>query len=84
MKKIKLYGREGCGFCYAARELLDDKEIEYEYIDVYENGFDFEALMKKTRLNTVPQIFIDNKCIGGYTELQELEDNEKLQPMLQE
>ena len=67
----KVYMRGGCGYCTLAKQLLDQKNIKYEEINVWED----ESAMKflqNNELRTVPQIYTDKGIhIGGYTELQE-------------
>ena len=68
---IEIYGAEGCLYCNLAREYLDGQGIDYTYIDV---GHDTEAMkmFREHSFKTVPQIFVDNEHIGGYTELKQV------------
>ena len=70
---VTVYGRTGCTYCDKAKELLEYKEISYNYIDINE---DFDAALelknKYGMFKTVPQIVIDNELIGGYTDLVNL------------
>ena len=67
---FKVYTKKVCPFCNMAKTLLKNKGYEYEEINVEEEGFDFEALKEKTKQMTVPQIFEDDKFIGGFDELK--------------
>ena len=67
---FKVYTKKVCPFCNMAKTLLKNKGYEYEEINVEEEGFDFEALKEKTKQMTVPQIFEDDKFIGGFSELK--------------
>jgi glutaredoxin 3 len=70
---IKMYTKGYCSYCYAARNLLARRGLEFEEIPI---AGDPEAEQQMRRLSgrsTVPQIFIDGKPIGGYTELVELD-----------
>lgn len=72
---IKIYGRSGCSYCTKAVALakqLREKEIAgYEYIDIRAVGIDAAGLANIVGkpVDTVPQILVDGKPIGGYSEL---------------
>lgn len=72
-----IYGRENCKFCDLAKELLEELGHEYEYNDVMKDTQQQAILLEKIPdVRTVPQIFLGDRHIGGYTELkQELIDN---------
>lgn len=71
-----------CSFCKAAKKLLDSKKIAYEEIPVSKNDTQWKEMEKLSGNKTVPQIFIDNKAIGGYDDLSLLEKNGKLDRLL--
>lgn len=80
--KIEVYTKDNCTYCNQAKQLLKSKNLDYteHYIAPSNRAVLLEELT--TRLGvaprTVPQIFIDDKSIGGYTELaQWLKDNNK-------
>ena len=77
MAKITIYTTSYCPHCHGAKSLLKSKKIPFKEIDVTDEK-KFGALIKKTGWKTVPQIFINNKLIGGFRELQELEKNGEL------
>lgn len=64
----KIYGKMGCPSCVSAVELLESKDIAFEYIDVMKNH---EALsfIKSQGAKTVPQVYLGEKLIGGYEDL---------------
>lgn len=71
--QIKMYTKEYCSFCHAAKNLLAKRGLKYEEISVFRD-VEAEKLMRElTGGTTVPQIIIDGKPIGGYTELVELD-----------
>lgn len=80
--KITMYTRSWCGYCAAARKLLDGKQAEYENIDVESDRNQLQAMIDKSGGRTVPQIFINDDCIGGYTELATLERDGQLDALL--
>ncbi len=69
MKKIKIYTFTTCGYCIMAKRVLDDNKISYEEEVITRDKV--RELAKKTKSITVPQIFVDDEFIGGYTELIE-------------
>jgi len=69
-----IYSKDGCGFCVAAKNLLDQKGISYvEYNISTQPDKKTELLEAASRENvvprTVPQIWLNNKYIGGYDKL---------------
>ena len=68
--EVKVYTKDPCPFCNMAKTLLKSKNIDYSEIDVSAKDFDFDELKEKTKHKTVPQIFIDDKFIGGFDELK--------------
>jgi len=69
---IKVYTTPYCPYCDAAKRLLNKKGLSFEEIDV-SDAEEKQALKERTGWRTVPQIFINEKMIGGYQELLELE-----------
>tara|TARA_A100001037_G_scaffold235065_1_gene213891 strand:+ start:578 stop:841 length:264 start_codon:yes stop_codon:yes gene_type:complete len=83
MAKVQIYTSPLCGFCHAAKRLLDNKGVEYEEFDVmFKPSVKQEMLARSEGRNTVPQIFIDNIGIGGCDELHQLEDTGELNNLL--
>ena len=71
--KIIIFGKDTCCFCLKSKELLDNNNIEYKYIlmDEVSAYYQTNYLNKvPNTYKTVPQIFIDNKFIGGYSDLE--------------
>ncbi|MBA3512436.1 glutaredoxin 3 [Sphingomonas sp.] len=83
MPKVEIYTRAFCGYCYRAKRLLDSKGIEYQEHEVFFSGAEKQAMIQRSSgRTTVPQIFIDDRHIGGCTELMELESRGKLDELL--
>lgn len=78
MAQIKMYTREYCGYCSAAKSLLDGKKLPYEEIDCTGDDKTRAWLRTATGQSTVPQIFIDGRSIGGFTELRALDRSGEL------
>ena len=79
---IKIYSATWCGPCTSAKRLLDSLGQSYEEIDIEENNISREKLMEMTGGMTVPQIIINEKPIGGFDQLLELNQSGKLEEML--
>ena len=70
---IKMYTKAYCSYCYAAKNLLSKRGLEFEEISISGDMETEPQMRNKTGGTTVPQIIIDDKPIGGYTELVELD-----------
>ena len=83
MKKIKIYTGPMCNYCEAAKRLLTRNNVTYEEINIsnVEGAMD-EMIKKANGKRTIPQIFFDEKHIGGYDEVRALEKENKLQDLL--
>ena len=71
--QIKIYTKGYCSFCYAAKNLLAKRGLEFEEISLSGNSSAEQEMQQLTGRRTVPQIMINNKPIGGYTELVEMD-----------
>lgn len=69
MPKFLLYTTQYCGFCFRAKDLLDSLGIVYEEISVDNSPELRQEMIELSGGTTVPQIFIDDKSIGGCNEL---------------
>ena len=77
-----MYTTTWCGYCVRAKVLLEDKGIEYEEINLDDDPQFRQKLLDLTGGWTVPQILIDGKPIGGYTELWRLDKSGRLAEQL--
>lgn len=82
MKPVKIYTTTYCGFCSRAKDFLRNKGVAYEEIDVTADDAMRARLVELTERRTVPQIFIGEQPIGGYTDLVKLEQDGKLNELL--
>ena len=82
MSRIRIYSTRWCGYCVRAKALLDAKGIEYEEVSLDEDPAFRRNLFDLTGGWTVPQILIDGKPIGGYTELWRLDKSGALDERL--
>ena len=72
MPNIEVYSTPNCPYCVRAKTLLQSKNINFKEIDVSDDIESLQKMMKLSGLRTVPQIFINDKSIGGYDELAQL------------
>jgi|TARA_Y100001968_G_scaffold105726_1_gene95622 GrxC family glutaredoxin len=79
---VIIYSAEWCGPCVYAKKLLNEKNIQYKEIDIEKNDISREDLEKMTGGSTVPQIIINDKCIGGFDQLLKLEQSGELNKLL--
>lgn len=86
MKAVKVYTKDYCPYCSAAKNLLKGKGIAFTEVDMQEmSDSDIEALAKLTNsYRTVPQIFIGDEFIGGFDQLRALDSSGKLDEKLKE
>jgi glutaredoxin 3 len=68
-----MYTTRWCGYCSRAKTLLEGKNVPYEEIPLDGDPAFRRTLLELTGGWTVPQILIDGRPIGGYTELRELD-----------
>jgi glutaredoxin 3 len=83
MAKIEIYTTQTCPFCTAAKNLLREKNAAFSEINVGADRALRDAM--KTRANgkhTVPQIFINDRHIGGCDDLYALDAQNKLDALL--
>jgi glutaredoxin 3 len=82
MAKIRIYTTQWCGFCTRAKALLDSRGLDYDEVSLDDEIGFRQMLMDLTGGWTVPQILVDDRAIGGYTELWRLERDGRLDAML--
>jgi glutaredoxin 3 len=82
VSRIRVYTTRWCGYCVRAKALLDDRGLEYEEISLDDDPTFREQLFDLTGGWTVPQILVDGRPIGGYTELWRLDREGRLDELL--
>lgn len=83
MATIEIYTTPFCGFCVAAKRLLNEKGAAFREIGVAgDQNLRREMMQRAGGRHTVPQIFIGGRHIGGCDELYALERAGKLDPIL--
>lgn len=70
MKAI-VWSKDSCSFCTQAKALLESKSIEYEEHNITQGTWTREQLLEAVpTARTLPQIFLDEELVGGFTELR--------------
>jgi glutaredoxin len=70
MSKAIVWSKNQCPFCVQAKALLEMKGIEFEERNINKDYTREQLLEAVPNARTVPQIFLDDKLIGGFTELK--------------
>lgn len=71
MTKAIVWSKDQCPYCVQAKALLESRGIEYEERNI-NNGWDKEDLLAAVpTARTLPQIFLDEELVGGFTELKQ-------------
>jgi glutaredoxin 3 len=84
MVDVTIYTRMMCGYCSAAKRLLDGKGVNYTEHDAsFSPELRQEMISRARGRTTFPQIFIGDVHVGGCDDLHELERQGKLDPLLQ-
>ncbi|MFD0982185.1 glutaredoxin 3 [Tropicimonas aquimaris] len=84
MQPVEIYTTPTCGFCHAAKRLLQSKGVSYSEIDVAREPRRREEMMTRAKGGyTVPQIFVGPTHVGGCNDLYALERAGKLDRLLQ-
>ena len=80
---VTLYLSEWCPYCQRARVLLAKKNVNFNEINVEDDAKFREEMIARSNRNTVPQIFIGDKHVGGCDDLFELDRSGELDRLIQ-
>ena len=69
---IEIYTTKTCAYCVRAKSLLKNIGLGFTEIDISTDADKAIEIAERSGQRTVPQIFIDGRSIGGFTELAEL------------
>jgi glutaredoxin 3 len=80
---VEIYTKATCGYCFRAKMLLDQLQISYREIAIdHDPELRDEMIARSAGGYTVPQIFIDDKPIGGCDDLFSLHHQNRLETLL--
>lgn len=75
---VTIYSKDYCPYCVKAKALLTSLNIPFEEVDITSNPEIIEELSQKSGFRTVPQIFVGEKCLGGFSDIEKLNNEGKL------
>ena len=82
MAKIEVYSSGHCPYCIMTKQFLENRSLAYTEIRIDLDPTKRDEMIAKSRQRTVPQIFINNEAIGGYTDLIAINQSKKLDSLL--
>jgi glutaredoxin 3 len=82
MPKIVIYTTTVCPYCVNAKKLLTQKGLKYTEIAIDKDTTKRDEMIKLSGRRTVPQIFINDKPIGGFDDLSKLNSSGQLDDLL--
>ena len=83
MVEVVIYTRQLCGFCTAAKRLLEKKGVAFKELDAtFDPALRQEMIQRAHGRSTFPQIFIGSTHVGGCDDLHDLEYAGKLDKLL--
>ena len=82
MANVTIYSTTYCGYCTAAKRFFDAKGIRFTEVDLTGDDAGRDDLRARTGRTTVPQIFVGETHVGGYTDLVALDREGGLDPLL--
>ncbi len=83
-QQVMIYTKNYCPFCKRAVALLQAKGASFKEIDVTYDEATFRTVKEKTGWDTVPQIFINGKFVGGCDDIHALDRTGDLDKLLSE
>lgn len=82
MAEVVIYTTRVCPYCTAAKALLKKKGVAYREVDVSRDDAKRSWLVEATGQRTVPQIFIDGRSYGGFSDVSALDQRGELDALL--
>ena len=70
-ENVEIYSKSNCSYCVMAKNYFESKGIDYTLHDAEDISIFKQLLVRNPAARTMPQIFINNELIGGYTDLLE-------------
>lgn len=80
--KVTVYTKRSCPYCVRAKALLSKKGVSYEEISVEENDALRTWLVERSGQMTVPQVFVGDRPLGGFSDLDALDREGRLDGIL--
>jgi len=67
--KVVIYSTRFCAYCVRAKTFFTERSVPFEEVDLTDSPAELESLKRRTGHASVPQIFVDNVFVGGYSDL---------------
>ena len=80
---VTLYVSDWCPYCQRAKNLLTQKQVIFDEINVDDDARFREEMTARSNRNTVPQVFIGDKHVGGCDDLFALDRSGELDRLIQ-
>jgi glutaredoxin 3 len=80
--QVVIYTAAFCGYCSGAKNLLGKKGVDYLEIRIDKEAGKREEMEQRSHRDTVPQIFIGDRHVGGFDDLVDLDMDDELDPLL--
>ncbi len=77
-KKVVIYNRTLCWYCWRAKRLLKRKRYQFEVVDLTNDSEGRAWLAETTGRRTVPQVFVDGRPVGGFDDIRTLDRSGEL------
>ncbi len=78
MSQVTVYTTDPCSFCARAKGLLKARGVEFEEINLSKDPAGRMELVERTGMMSFPQVIVDGKLLGGFTEVQAAADSGRL------
>jgi glutaredoxin 3 len=82
MSDITVYTTEPCSFCARVKGLLQARGVEFAEVNLAKDPAGRVELVRQTGMMTFPQVIVDGKLLGGFTEVQAAAESGRLDEML--
>jgi glutaredoxin 3 len=82
MSNVTVYTTEPCSFCARVKGLLKSRGVEFSEVNLSRDPAGRVELARETGMMTFPQVIIDGKLLGGFTEVQAAAESGQLDELL--
>jgi thioredoxin reductase (NADPH) len=80
---VEIYTKENCPYCDKAKDLFDEKGVDYVEYNVTGDDALFDEMVERSEgRKTAPEVFIDDQLVGGWDDTCELEEAGELDELL--
>jgi glutaredoxin 3 len=80
--EVIIYTTAYCPYCIRAKQLLSKKSIDFREVNVEGRQELRSWLQKRTGQRTVPQVFVNGRALGGFSDISALDQKGQLDPLL--